>query len=316
MRNKLGFAALCLVLCSSTAFAETVDRVVAVVNGEAITRSDLDHAMAVRLPQIVRSASREAAFYSVRRQALERLIDEKLLHQAMKKSKLEVEPEETERALEGWLRQRKLTRQQLQSALQQQRIPMETFLKHVEDEVRQMKFVQQEVGRRVRITEQEMEDYYRRHKGEFKSSGRVRVGQIILAFAPAMDAKQRANLQKKAQEIARQARQGDFAALAKAHSEGPKAAEGGDLGIVDPTTLHPEVAGTLARMQVGEVSDPILSKVGYHIIKLIDRGSTADTDFERLKDEIQQALYQQKMEGAIAQYVSQLRQRAYVEIKE
>ncbi|MBI2346071.1 MAG: peptidylprolyl isomerase, partial [Deltaproteobacteria bacterium] len=90
---------------------------------------------------------------------------------------------------------------------------------------------------------------------------------------------------------------------------------GGELGVVEPTTLHPQVARAIARMQVGEVSDPIPSQTGYHILKLLDRGATSGADYQRLKEQIQQVIYQQKMAGAIEQYVRQLRQKSYVEIK-
>lgn len=313
--------ASCVLLCCLTiariANAEIVDRVVAVVNGEAITQSDLDQMMASRLPEMLRATDRQAAFHSARRQAVEQLVDERLLAQAMKRTKMEVAPDEMDRAFEGFLQQRKMTRPQLEAALHQQGIPMEVFTQRIEEEVRQMKFVQQEVGRRVKISEQEMEEYYRTHMGKFKTSGRVRIAEILLAFAPGTDTTAREALRRRATGIVREIRQGgDFATLAKAHSKGPRAQEGGDLGIVDPTTLHPRVAQTMARLQVGEVSEPIPSKVGYHIIKLIDRGSTTGADYERLKDQIQQALYQEKMRGAIHQYVRQLRQRAYIVIKE
>lgn len=313
--------ASCVVLCILTfagaAHAETVDRVVAVVNGEAITQSDLDQMMASRLPELLRATNRDSAFHSARRQAVEHLIDERLLAQAMQRTKVEIEPDELDRAFEGFLQQRKMTRPQLEAALHQQGIPMATFTQRIEEEVRQMKFVQQEVGRRVKISEQEMEEYYRVHMGKFKASGRVRIAEILLPFTPEMDAAARDALRRQAAALVREIRRGgDFAALAKAHSKGPQAAGGGDLGVVDPATLHPRVAQTMARLQVGAVSEPIPSKIGYHIIKLVDRGSTTGADYERLKDQIQQALYQEKMRDAINLYVRQLRQRAYVVIKE
>ncbi|MBI4366159.1 MAG: peptidylprolyl isomerase, partial [Deltaproteobacteria bacterium] len=274
-----------LLLSGAVAHAEMVGRVVAVVNGEVITLADLDRAMGAHLAQILQSPDRDAAFHSVRHQALERLIDERLLRHAMTKSKIAVEPEELDLAFEGFLRDRKLTRAQLEAALRQQGLPMTQFRERMEDELRQMKFVQQELGRRVKISEQELRDYYEQHMGQFRASGKVRVAQILLPFTAGMDAAARAGLQRRAEEMARAARQGDFAALAREHSQGPKAAEGGDLGVVDPTALHPQIRRAIMRMAVGEVSAPIPSKIGYHIIKLLDRGSTTGSDFERLKDQ-------------------------------
>lgn len=313
------FALICtlLLIALPASAGKLVNRVVVVVNNNAIIQSELDQMMATMVPQLQKAGGAHAvAFMSARRQAVEQLIDDTLMREQMHKADIAVSDQDVDAALKNFLLERNITKEQLQGALAQQGIAMHQFLKRISDELLQMKFIQQEVGQKISLSDEELRQYYQRNRGKFDQSGKVRVSEIVLTLPEESNDKAQRQLLKKALKVARQAKQGHFAQMAKKHSNGAEASTGGDLGVVDPTTLHPKVRTALLRLKVGQVSQPILSDKGYHILTVTDRGSTGDEDFARLKPQIHQALYQEKMAGAIQQYLAELRAKAYIEVME
>lgn len=305
---------LCCLLPTLAFASNTVNRVVAIVNDDVITENELQRATQMLSPQLAQRGASVAA----RQTALESLIDERLLGSAMRKASLEVSEDEYQTALQAFLRERRLTEGQLRTALAQQGVTMDSFKQRLMNEIKQMKFLQEQVGSRIALSDEEMRAFYERNPGAFATArtrqSRVRVGEIFLGAPAQATAKAQRAVQQKAQRIAREAQHGDFAAVAKQHSEGPEAAQGGELGIVDPTQMHPRVAAAIAQLRIGAVSAPIRSQRGWHILKLLDRSASGDDDFARVKPQIQAALYQRKMRDAIEQYVAELRAQAYIEV--
>lgn len=317
------FRRLCImaILCSIALPAwsgELVNRVVAIVNGDIITQTDLDQAVALRLPQLPpQGLSREAAIQMLRQQALEHLIDERLLQQVMQKANVEVSDAEVDVAMQAFLQERGATLAQLEQALSQQHLPLAAFRERLANQLRQMKFVQSEVAKKVSMSDEELRHFYRRNAGKSESTGKVRVAQILLPVTDDGRGTSDKAVRGKADKLVARARHGeDFAALARAHSAGPEAGTGGELGAVDPTTLHPMLAAAIARLRTGDVSEPIRSKQGYHIVKVLDRGTSGADDFIKIKPQLQQALFQEKARSALEQYVAEMRAKAYIEIKE
>jgi peptidyl-prolyl cis-trans isomerase SurA len=126
-------------------------------------------------------------------------------------------------------------------------------------------------------------------------------------------------LQMKAQaeELVKKARSGTpFSSLAKEFSKGPNADAGGDLGIVNPSLLLPEVASVLQKMNVGQISDPVISSAGIHIIHLIDRAQATGGDFEKMRPQIESKLYDERVKEELKNYLAELRKKTYVEIRD
>jgi peptidyl-prolyl cis-trans isomerase SurA len=112
-----------------------------------------------------------------------------------------------------------------------------------------------------------------------------------------------------------QSKQADFATLARQHSQDGSAADGGDLGWASPGMFVPEFEATLNRLTPGEVSDPLLSRFGLHLIQLLERRSVA-TSPEQQREAVRAALHEKKLEQAYRVWVQDVRGRAYVEMRE
>lgn len=290
--------------------AQLVDRVVAIVNNDVITEQELTQAMAMFQMQV------RVPTGNVRKLTLEKLIDDRLLKQSIDQANVAVSDEELAQAMQGFLQERGLSESRLQGALAARGVSLAQFQQQLTEQLKQMKFVQTTVGQNVHMSDAEMQNFYQRHRGEFSQTGRVRVAEILLIIPPSADAKAQEDVHRRATKLAAQAHSKDFAGMARKHSDGPERAQGGDLGVIDPATLHRQVAHAIARLQVGDVSEPIRSAKGYHILKVLDRGGAGSADFKRLQPQIQQALYQSKMQDALEQYLGKARTKAYIKVVE
>jgi peptidyl-prolyl cis-trans isomerase SurA len=145
--------------------AEMVDRIVAVVNGEIVTASELNQAMAMR-QRGNKGAVKESA-ESSRSEVLDKLIDELLLKDSIEKAKITVDDEEVARAIGNVLRQNQMTPEQLKADLASKGVTYETYKYQVAHQIRFIKFTNQIVGQQIKLSDRELRDYYDRNKDRF-----------------------------------------------------------------------------------------------------------------------------------------------------
>lgn len=287
-----------LVSGGQPAHAEIIERVVAIVNNEAITLHDLDSALA---PLRIDRKDPE-----LRRKVLEDLIHQKLLEQEVEKANIEVSDEELRRAIAGVLQNNQITIDLLKEELMAKGISFEAYKEQLKKQLRQGKFVQQNLGARVQITEQELQQYRKKNQREKNENISVRVATLFLKLPPKANAKDRRKLVRKGGEMADRVRKGeDF----------------NKLGAEERTVLLRELSQDLSqvvdKMESGAVSDPILTPQGVYVIKLLEKtsGETVAGD-NKSDDEIWQMLFNEKMNRELQSYVLRLRKKAYVEIRD
>ncbi|GGB95548.1 peptidylprolyl isomerase [Oxalicibacterium flavum] len=153
-------------------------------------------------------------------------------------------------------------------------------------------------------SEAELKDAYEKAKGNFKLPVMYRVAQIYLAH----DGSSSADRQRdEAKKLSTQARRGDFAALAKSHSQDKRTAErGGDVGLLPLAQLLPEVRDVVAKMKVGDVGEPVRSESGYHIVKLLETQPERTATFEEVRPRLQAALREQRRQQLAQEYLAKL----------
>lgn len=299
------------------ASAETIERIVAIVGSDIITLYDVERAMAPYYNEINKSPKKEIKYKEVRAETVSRLIDDLLLKQAIENAKIAVTNDDIARTIRDILSRNHITIDMLKEELANKGISYESYKDDLKRSIQRMKFINQEIGSMVRIPDQEMREYYTKHMDEFGVHRSVHIAQIVLPFDEATSKEKAIELKSKAAEISKEARSGSsFAALAKQYSKGPNAEGGGDLGIIDPANLLPEIVAALEKMKTGEISDPILSPAGIHIIQLIDRAKATESDFEKLKDQIYNKMYEQRVTEELNLYLAEQRKKTYVEIRE
>jgi len=313
-RNKLFFTAIVLAAATfagSSVHAKVVDKIAAIVNDNAITELELQHAMKIR-----RSEKKSLSGQDERREALSRLIDDMLFDQLVSRTKIEVTDDDLARAIAGVLHQNRMTLEQLKSELKSKGITYEQYKKDMGKEIKRIKFVNQVIGPQVKITEQDLRDYYQRHQETFRGTHSAHIAEIILPLAGVTSQAEFEKLRDLSLSIVAKARQGkSFAELAMKYSKGPYAEAGGDIGMVELKNIPPIVANTVRNMRTGQVSRPILSENAIIIVKLISLPEISAGDFEKLRDQIYSALYDERIQETLNSFLLRERQRAYIDIK-
>ena len=290
---------------------EVVDRVVASVNGDVITLSELKE----ETLSINQSPGPEGP--QTQDQILENMIEVKLLEQEAKKLGIQVTEKDIDAAIEGVKTKFNLTDEQMVEVLKKQNLTPQAFREQWRRQLLANKLIGAQVQGQIAVTEDEIKKYYQENSGKLGSTSEIRIAHILIPVA-SLDQEEQA--QKLSLEVTKLAKSGkDFGELAKKYSKDASSAEnGGDLGYFKKGELAEALEKAIEEAPVGEIVGPIRSSDGYHIVKVIDKktSETTSTSLDKSKeDEIRETLYQQKVENAIKVWLEGVKKTAYIEKK-
>ena len=299
------------------AYGEIYNRVVAIVNADVVTLYELDTRMKEltgMTPEALKRKS-EGQYIDTRRKILERLIEEKIAIEKIQELEIKVQPKEVDATIEKVKTDNKLTQEDLVAALKEQGQTYEQYRKMLKTELERMRLINYEVKSKIIIREEELKEYYDEHKDEFSTQGKVHLAMIFLKQEDPADPEESRALKQKARKIIQEIKAGeDFGKLAKAFSNGPGANEGGDLGVFKISELNQEMAATVKDLSSGEVGNPIIGSNGIQIIKVVEKDKGGEKSFDQVKNSISSTLYRKKLDQAYAEWIKDLREKAYVKI--
>jgi peptidyl-prolyl cis-trans isomerase SurA len=185
--------------------------------------------------------------------------------------------------------------------------------KNIKEQLLLMRVVDREVRSGVMVTESEIQRYYESHQTRFLMPDEYRISQILILRKPREtneDARERAT------SVYSSLKQGaDFAELALKHSDGPEATKGGNIGFVRQGELLPQIERALSTLDLGQVTEPIETSDGWHIIKLDEKRLPQFRPFAEVKTEIQTLVFQQKTEDVYQAWLGDLKNKAFIEVK-
>lgn len=286
-----------------------LDRVVAVVDKEVITWSELYRAMEFESGldfRNVNEADKKKFFKDNEAKFLETLIDRRLQLQAAKKLDISASNEEIKEAIEGIKKKYNLSEKDFNESLKAEGMSIDEYKKRLSEQIILSKVVNQQVRSKIIVSEEEINEYLSKNKG---SSYKIR--QILIKKTKDRD---KDSMMAKAQEALSRIRAGeDFSAVAFSLSEDPSAKTGGDLGIIKKELLSREFLDVLSRMNTGDVSEPFLTDKGLHIIKLDERVEAKTQD--EMKEMARRKLFENKFNEAYRGWIRSLRERAFIEIR-
>jgi parvulin-like peptidyl-prolyl isomerase len=311
-------AAAMLFLCAS-AEAEVADRIVAVVNDEVITLSELNSAFEpyqTKLEASYTGAGREKALTEAREALLNRMIDNLLMEQQSRKAGIVIRDEEVAGAIKDLLDRRKISQDDLVKALEKEGTTLETYKKGVLDQLKRVKLVQREIKSKVAVSDEEIGEYYRKHREEYEGKDSVRIKQILLPLPKEVDPAAKEKLRTDIEAIHKRLLAGEpFELLSAKHSQGPAAAAGGDIGYIEKGVILHEVEEVAFSLPLNQISGIIESPIGFHIIQVIDRRGGGIKAIESVREEIREKIDQEKMEKKFGEWLEDLRMKSHVEIK-
>jgi peptidyl-prolyl cis-trans isomerase SurA len=318
-RLKASLAAAAMLFLYVSAEAEVVDRIVAIVNDEVITLSELNSAFEpyqAKLEASYKGAGREKALTEAREALLHRMIDNLLMEQQARKAGIVIRDEELTGAIKDLLERRKISQEDLVKALEKEGTTWEAYKKGVLDQLKRVRLVQREIKSKVAVSDEEIGEYYRKHREDYEGKDSVRIKQILLALPKEVDPAAKVQLRADAAAIHKRLLAGEpFDLLAVKYSQGPAAAAGGDIGYIEKGVILHEVEEVAFSLPLNQISGIIESPIGYHIIQVIDRRGGGIKAIESVREEIREKIDQEKMEKKFGEWLDDLRMKSHVEIK-
>lgn len=311
--------AIPLLLSPGQAKGELLDRIVAVVNDDIITLSDLN---AMYLPYANRiredgyDPEQEREFlFEARKEILNRLIEQKIADQEISAKKIRVSDEEVNNALERVKNENACTEEDLVNLLARDGYTLEEYREQLKEQILQAKLVNSEVKSKIVITEDEIRDYYNKHEELYKGKTRYYLKSIFLQLLPSDNEERMSSVVKKGEDILRRIKEGlSFEDAAKEFSEASSAASGGDIGCFFLKELTPSLKEALQELQPGGISPALRTPAGIQIIKLVKIEQIPGKSLEEAKAEIHQKLFQAIVDTKYKEWVKGLRERAYIKI--
>lgn len=256
---------------------EVLDRVVAIVNDDIISLSQVEDRYQLVLRQFAANNIREIpSRKTIIDQIMELLIVESIqLQEAMIRGFL-VSEEEVTQIIRGMARENNLDIEQFRERLQTDGISYAEFREDVHRQSVIQKVQSAVVNRRIFITEQDIKEFRNSPFFDLLATDQYRIGHILIPISEEVQNSDTQSKQRRANDIVKQLRDGaDFAIMAVNESAASTALEGGDLGWRESQDIPSLFAETVVSMEVGDISEPIVNDRGFHIIKLIDkRGSS------------------------------------------
>lgn len=252
-----------------------IDRIVAVINNEVITRNALEERTSFALRQLRQQGTPPPPRAVLEKQLLERMITDRVQLHVAKETGLSVDDVELERALGRIAEENKLSLPQLRTAIESDGIPFDRFREDIRNEIILARLREREVSNKIAVTESEIDNFISTQQAQEGGSDEYNLSHILVVVPEQASPEQIQQRQARAEQALAQLRGGtDFRQVAATYSEAPDALQGGSMGWRESSRLPTMFVDALKTMRVGEVSALLRSANGFHILRLNDqRGS-------------------------------------------
>ncbi len=295
--------------------AEIVDKIVAVVNDEVITQSEVEESTLSFIADYQLRYGREKAknkLDDARSDALNRLIEEKLILQEAKRRNIEVSDAQVEERLQQ-VKSKFASEKEFEKAISESELTVEKLKDKYRNQLMMSTLVNGIIYHNIQISPTQIAAYYYGHKREFVQPAKAKFQIILLKFRPEQE---KAAIRSLAQEILRRIRSGeDFGMLAKQYSEGPNAVDGGDMGFVTRGETIKEIDEAIFSLGVGQASEIIETQAGCNIVKVKDRIPEYEFSLAEATPMIKKRLYEREAELTLREFIDKLKEEAYIDIK-
>lgn len=319
MRKDKGIIAICFyvfLLCISLplpVFSNELkeSKVVATVNGSAITHADLNMEINRLLPQELyhRNVTPEKQA-EIEKKALENLINAKLLSIEAKRQGLKINNSEFKKRVDA-IKSSFQTKKAFENALKKSGLTTTVFEEKMREGMMVERLLEKEV--KVSLADKDLEDYYNKNREKFKEPESVRLRYIYVRInLSELDGR------KKAKERAKEAYSkimagSDFAKIAETYSNDMSRIKGGDVGFVHRGTMLQDIEEVAFSLKVGQVSEILETDIGYHIIKVEEKRASRYVPFKEIKDKLMKELTESMQKERLEGLIKRLRENAKIE---
>lgn len=314
-----GFLALALGF-SRPASATVVERIVAVIGDRAILLSDLRERAQPFIVQIHQNVpvgvQRNAAISQMYKGLIEKLVDEEIEARAALNAKVTVTAREVDEALARVAAQNNITVDKLLSEARRTGLDAAAYREELRRQLLQTKLINVRLQGRIRVSEDDMKSAYKKLIVEDREKLTFKAAWVFLTVPPGSPREVSEAKRKLAEQIARQAKTHDFAALAAEYSDDPSTrGAGGVLGATHLQEVPTPLVRVLTSLEVGESSAAVKLPGGFAIMKLLEREETSLPTYEEARNELGQRVYLEKMTQARRTWLDNLRRQQHVEVR-
>jgi len=287
----------------------------ATVNGKVIDQKMIDHQIRQYTVQM-KTKMPEQQFKMIepmmRRKSVDSLINRTLLLQEADRAGIKITPEEQEAKFVS-VRVTYPGEEEFQKHLKKLGITEEELKKELEVQLRAQKILDRDIGDKIKVTDEELEEYRKQNPEQFQKTNRLKVGEIWIKVLRDDSDEERAAKREKAEMILKALDEGaDFGELAEEHSAGISKDNRGVLGIIDPGGIDPPLEKAVYALELGQHSRVVETESGYHIMKAFEKMEPITIDFEEVKEGFRTLLRAGKERGVMKAYYDELREKATI----
>ena len=299
---------------------QLLDQVVAVVNDEAITQSELDSILRPIYEDYKQRYSGDKLFRELndaRTKLLNQLIEDRLVYQEAKAKKIEVDSFKIDEQIEAF--QKKFPNgEAMEKALNEQGVTLHGLRERLEKQEMVKTLHEQEVKSRVVVSPSDIEKYFDAHADQFTSKDHIRVRSITIKKSD--EAREKGLKDEAASEkinaLAKSLQEGgDFAALAKENSQDVNSKDGGLGDWVERGAMIEAVDQVIFKLKAGETSEVLETAMGYHLFRCEEIRAGSKRSLEEVRDIIYGLIYQEKSETRFNEWLKELKSKAYVSVR-
>lgn len=305
----------CILLFSALTHANVLlDRVVAVVNQDVITWSELYRAMeADASPKIKELQKDEQRKIFKENEAifLETLINVRLQLQEAKNAGVRVSDEELKEAVDSIKKKYSMSDDAFSASLKNEGFTFAEYKKRLWEQIIISKLVNSQIRNKIVVTDEDLRKFVTENKEVLENTESYRVSQILLKKQKDADS---SKLEEKAGDLLKKIEQGEsFSDLAKQYSEDPSAKAGGDLGILKKSQLNKNFTDIISQMKPGDVSKPFWTENGVHIIKLESRTEVKNNDeiLQEARNMLNDKIFKERYNA----WIKSLREKSFIEVR-
>ena len=299
-----------------------VEEIIARVNNQIVTRAEYlrSKEQLKQEAQQQDSANADKIVGERDKDVLRDLIDQQLLLDKGKDLGITADTELIKRLDEMRKDMHMDSMEDLEKAATSQGISYEDFKQNLKNQIITQQVISREVGSRMNVSKEELQQFYDEHKSQMEQPEQIRLSELLIAgkkdkAPPADEQQELAAARAKADDLLGQIRKGvAFDEIAKKNSDGPTAAQGGDLGYFKRATLAKELEDKTFAMKRGEVSEVIQTKQGFVILKVTEHQQAGVPPLSAIEPKVQEAIYMQKLQPALRAYLQKLREDAYIKV--
>ncbi len=318
-RRYLFFSLLVWARVAAAGQGVLLDKVVAVVNDEVITLSELqkeEKPLVRRIREELEGEAQASQMQITQRQVLRALILRRLQLQEAEKEGIVVDKTEIDTTVE-MIKERNgfASEEELVGALAKDDLTLDEFKSKIQEQMVVDRLLARHVRTRIVVSEEEITKYYQAHMDQFDQDPSVRLRHVLIRLPDEPSPEEVTQARTRSWEALAKLRNGaKFEEVAAQYSDGPTAQAGGDLGVIRKGELDPALERAAFALEPGMVSDVIQTAAGLNIIRVEER-TTGDVPIDAIRARVRQRLFQEKMQKRMEAYFTELTKKAYIDVR-